>query len=269
MQHKRPSLTCRIAVWLIAFAVAALPSVVNANDAEEAAPPADNAAAQKVKLPGIKIDTENKRVDIDAKVVLDEGLLELVACIKDSKEHESLVVIEAVPMHIHTALLLIGAENGRPAMVKPANEEKTQWLHLPPKGDPIAVSLVYPDPEDETKTIERPISDFIKRTEDGIGNDGDEEEKAEEPAKVFDTFLFAGSIMSQNEQGDREYVADVYGNVISISTFGDEVLCLPARISQENAALVWSVDKKHLPKRGTKVTLRLTLKEKALEQGGE
>lgn len=217
--------------------------------------------ADKVALPGIKIDAKNKRIDVDAKIALSEGLLELVACTKDSKEHESLVVVEATPLHIHTALLLIGANNGHPAMVKPANEEKTKWLHLPPRGDPIAVSLVYPDPEDEKKTIERPISDFLKRTEDDPANGGKEEGEAKGPAEQFDTFVFAGSIVSENEKGERQYVADVEGNVISISTFGDEVICLPAQISKENAALVWAVDAKNLPKVGTKVKLRLTLKE--------
>lgn len=221
--------------------------------------PAENPGAEQVELPGIKIDAKNKRVDVSAKIALDEGLLELIACTNDTKEHESLVIIEAVPMHVHAALLLIGAENGHPARVEPANEERTQWLHLPPRGDVITVSLVYPDPEDKKKTIERPISDFLKRSErdDAFG---DEDEELAGPAKVFESFLFAGSVLVKTDNGKQQYVADESGNVISISTFGDELLCLPSRVSQENSALVWSVNDKHLPDVGTKVTLRLTLK---------
>lgn len=227
-----------------------------------AAPPAEEKpAAEKVELPGIKIDAKNKRVDVAAKVALNEGLLELIACINDTKEHESLVVIEAVPMHIHAALLLIGANNGHPAMVKPANEEKTEWLHLPPRGDEIAVSLLYPDPGDKDKMIERPISDFLKRAERDPAFAPDEQDEVDGPAKVFNTFLFAGSVLVDQKNGERRYLADENGNIISISTFGDEVLCLPSRISQENSALVWSVNNKHLPKVGTKVSLRLTLKD--------
>ena len=227
----------------------------------EPKPASDPANAEKVSLPGITIDAENKRVDVAAKIALDEGLLELIACTTDTKEHESLVIIDAVPMHIHAALLLIGASNGHPARAEPANEEKTEWLHLPPRGDPIAISLVYPDPKDKDKTIERPISDFLKRAEPDPVLDEDGQEGLEPPAKVFETFLFAGSAIVKGQDGEQQYVADESGNVVSISTFGDELLCLPSRISQENTALVWSVNDQHLPKAGTKVTMRLTLIE--------
>ncbi len=231
-----------------------------ADSAEQLDSP-DKPVAEKVELPGITIDAKNKLVDVVAKVALDHGLLELVACTKDTKEHESLLIIDAVPMHIHAALLLIGADNGHPAMAKPANEERTEWIHLPPRGDEILVSLVYPDPEDEQKTIERPIGDFLKRAERDPAPNPGVEEAADGPAKVFEVFLFAGSVLVDREGEERTYVADQSGNVISISTFGDELLCLPSRVSQENSALVWSVDDKHLPKVGTKVSLRLKLKE--------
>jgi len=222
----------------------------------------DKPDAEQVELPGITIDTKNKRIDVSARVALDEGLLELIACIPDTKEHESLVVVDAVPMHIHAALLLIGANNGHPARVEPANEEKTQWRHLPPRGDRIAISLVYPDPKNKGKTIDRPISDFLKRTQEDPALDPDEQDEQDDPAKVFAAFLFAGSVMVDGQDGKRQYLADESGQVVSISTFGDEVLCLPTRMSQENAALVWSVNDKYLPAVGSKVKLRLTLKEK-------
>lgn len=227
------------------------------------------AEVQQVKLPGITIDIENKRVDIAGSISLDEGLLELIACTKDSKEHESLVMIDAVPMHVHAALLLIGAENGQPAAVKPANEEKTQWMHLPPSGDPVVVSLVYTDPKDGAKVIERRISDFLKRADRQQDVDEQEREQMPDPATVFETFLFSGSIVGQNPDGQKHYMADQSGNVVSISTFGDEVLCLPSRQSQDNHALEWAVNNTHLPKPGTKVTLRLTLAPKQIQNQDE
>lgn len=240
-------------------------SVIAGDEADEPKP--DAPAADQVELPGIEIDSKNKRVDVSAKVALDDGLLELIACISDSKEHESLVVIDAAPVHIHAALLLIGAENGHPAMVKPANEEKTEWLHLPPRGDEIAVSLVYPDPENKEKMIERPISDFLKRAERNGGLEPEDPDDLEDPAEVFDAFIFAGSVVVKQQDGDQQYLADVNGNVVSISTFGDEVLCLPMQVSQENSALVWSVNDEHLPEVGTKVLLRLTLKQPPDQEG--
>ncbi|MGB0768959.1 MAG: YdjY domain-containing protein, partial [Phycisphaeraceae bacterium] len=161
----------------------------------------------------------------------------------------------------HTALLLIGAQNGHPAMVKPANEEKTAWHHLPPRGDRVALSLLIPDPEDEAKRIERPISDFIRRSEHAAEAEGgvSDDEAREAIAEAFDGFLFTGSQIAEADDGRRLYLADESGHVVSISTFGDEVLGLPSRVSQDNNALAWSADPTHLPKVGTEVTLRLTL----------
>ncbi|MEM6506245.1 MAG: YdjY domain-containing protein [Planctomycetota bacterium] len=255
-----------LAVLVFAQLFSAFPSLGDEAGDNKLEP--DAPAADKVELPGITIDAKHKRVDIDAKVALDNGLLELIACIPDSKEHESLVVIDAAPVHLHAALLLIGANNGHPAMVKPANKERTEWLHLPPRGDAIAVSLVYPDLEGKDKVIERPISDFLKRAERIDGGVPEDAEDLDEPAEVFEAFLFAGSVVVKDEEGKQEYLADINGNVVSISTFGDEVLCLPTRVSQNNSELVWSVNDKHLPKVGTKVKLRLALKQ-AQDQPGE
>ncbi len=75
-------------------------------------------ALRKLNLPGIKLNLEERCVDVNATVCLHKGLLELVACTKGSKEHESILSIAARPMHIHTAMLLMGARPGTPAMRK-------------------------------------------------------------------------------------------------------------------------------------------------------
>ena len=89
-----------------------------------------NAVAEPVKLPGIEINVQARCVDVEATVCLREGTLELVACTKDSKEHESIVAIAARPMHVHAALLLLGAEPGNPAIMKPVEGEETSWLKV-------------------------------------------------------------------------------------------------------------------------------------------
>ena len=45
--------------------------------------------------------------------------------------------------------------------------------------------------------------------------------------------------------------------LISIATFGDEVLCLPGVHGNDNGSLMWEVDTTKVPKVGSKVTLRL------------
>jgi len=218
--------------------------------------PAGKPVRKNVKLPGLVLNFQKRCVDIEASICLDRGFLELIACTKGSKEHESIVAIKARPMHIHASLLLLGVKPGNPAMQKPINKEKTRWVHLPPAGDPVGVYLVFKNKKG--KTVERPISDFVarsdKRLDEKVGADDDGEEKE---IKFPNTFLFAGSLLRGNGSGQRTYLSGVSGNVISISTFGDELLCLPGVYARDNGSLMWQVDATELPKVRSKVTLRL------------
>jgi hypothetical protein len=202
------------------------------------------------------IDFQQGHVDIESTVCLRQGLLELIACTKGTKEHESIVVVHAKPMHIHLALLLLGAKNGNPAMRRPTNEDGTQWIDVPPSGDPVDVYLVLKSKDG--KLVERPISDFVaparKETDKEVGAKSD---NAAGAPKFPRTFLFAGSLLRQQGPGPRKYLSELSGDVISVVTFGDELLCLPDIQSQDDASLVWQVDATDLPAIGTKVTLRL------------
>jgi hypothetical protein len=220
------------------------------------APPDQKTESPSLKLPGLTINSEARSVDIEATICLDEGALELVACTKGTKEHESILTVAARPIHIHTALLLVGAKNGNPAMRKPLDEEFTRWVDLPPRGDLIDVFLEFKDSTGQL--VERPISDFIVRRGDHSEEPGSPEAVAR--SRFPNTFIFAGSQISDAGTGQREYLADGSGHVISIGTFGDELLCLPDVHSHDNGALLWHIDPTHLPKLGTKVTLRLRLK---------
>ncbi|MFO8027399.1 MAG: YdjY domain-containing protein [Opitutales bacterium] len=211
-----------------------------------------------VRLPGVEIHSEKGIVDVDGQIALTDGLLELVACTEGTKEHEAIVRIDALPIHVHTALLLIGARNGTPAMRKPINEEQTRWMHVRPSGQSIKVSLVLKDAEGEA--VERPISDFIRRTEGDPympDMETETEESDEEKESFPNVFLFTGSHLVEGEEDNKQYLADQSGHVITISTFGDELLGLADIQSRENGELVWEVDPTHLPPLDTEVTLRL------------
>lgn len=208
--------------------------------------------AEPVKLPGIEVNVQARCVDVEATVCLREGTLELVACTKDSKEHESIVAIAARPMHVHAALLLLGAEPGNPAIVKPVEGEETGWLKVPPRGDLVDVSLVWK--KEGGQITERPISDFIVRADSNGIEDGEDKEREGFPTHAF---LFAGSRLIANGEGPRVYLSDRSGNLISLATFGDELLCLPGVHSRENRALLWEVNPTQLPELGTQVILRL------------
>jgi hypothetical protein len=217
--------------------------------------PADlRAAVGKLQMPGVKINLDEWCVDVDSRVSLREGLLELIACVKDTKEHESIVAIEAKPSHVHTALLLLGAKPGSPASQQPIDDEMDDFRYIPPSGSPVDVFLVIKEPGG--KQVELPISEFIKEADD---HDASVEPAAEDERAKFPThtFLFAGSTLVGEGDGPRHYLCDTEGNVISISTFGDELLCLPGFHEQANDALMWQVNGAKLPEIDGKVILRL------------
>ena len=229
--------------------------------ARDAAPPPASRAEPipELNFPGLTINARERCIDIDATVCLSEGALELIACNKGGKIHESIVAVEARPSHIHTALLLLGANNGTPAMRRPVNEAQTRWVDIPPTGDLINVFLEFNNAEG--KPVERPISDFIRRTNrDGVdrAKSGPEENQVQ---SIPHAFVFAGSHLKDHGDGPRGYLADISGHVISMCTFGDELLCLPEIHSHQQGALTWDIDPTHLPKKGTPVTLRLRLKK--------
>ena len=209
-----------------------------------------------IKLPGITVDFEGNVVDIEATVCLDKGLLELIACRKGSKEHESIVAVEARAMHIHTALLLLGAQNGNPAMRKQVGTKEKRWVELPAKGDPIEVLLVF---KKGNTPVEKPIGDFVIHAQDfeKLSTQSDDLPQKPKLRKFPDRFLFAGSQLTQTRSGPSEYQADKSGHIISVVTFGDELLCLPEIQSQKNGMLSWRIKPRQLPQVGDKVTLRL------------
>lgn len=253
--------------WLVAhpFLFAETPVETPANEttdtpaetATEEEPKSLREALDRLQLPGIKINIDEWTVDVDATVTLHDGLLELIACIKDSKEHESVIAVNAKPSHIHTALLLIGATPGNPAMRKIVGEgEDTRFIDLPPRGGLVDVYLVIDTPEGKK---EFPINKFIAKSSD----DYYDSNTVEDPDKKREfypthTFMFTGSILVDREEGEpRQYVADYSGNVISIVTFGDELLSTPEIHDDANQSLVWEVISDGLPAIDAPVTLRL------------
>ncbi len=216
----------------------------------------DEATLEKLKLPGIRIDAKQKHVDVDGTVCLDSGALELVACTKDTKEHESIVLLNAKPVHIHMALLLIGAVPGSPAMQKQVGEgEEKRWVFYRASGQPVEVLLVYQG--EDGKEVAKPVADFIRKIQgEDVFVEGQKPKAKGEPFPTS-TFLFMGSHLIENGEGPRRYIAEESGNVISISSFGDEMLGLAEHYSDSNGSLIWEINPDKMPPLGTKIRLRL------------
>ena len=206
---------------------------------------------------GITIDRKKRTVDIEARVCLrDESWLELLACTKSTKEHESILSITARPSEVHGALLLIGLTEGSPQSFRKVDGK---IVTIPPKGPRVTVSLIYKN--DKGKTVEVPAHHWMKNQKTG------------KPMKDS-TWLFTGSYFEKykvpEKRGSKKlvarerYAADLSGTILSLVNFGDEVLSRDTTLTDKKAQ-VWIMQVKKVPPRRTKVTIRLraTAKPKA------
>ena len=103
------------------------------------------------------IDAKNKRVVVDGTVVLREGQLEMFACPRGTKEHESIVAVDTKAYAVHAGLLAVGAETGTPVQFQPKYEPAT--------GTEVDVQVVWTD---EAGKVQRDrAQDWIKNVKTG------------------------------------------------------------------------------------------------------
>lgn len=91
------------------------------------------------------LDMNQKRVIVFGEIVLREGLLELLCCLKRTKEHEAIIAVDAQAQAIHAGLLAIGAEVGEPATFMPE--------YKPATGQRIDVFVTYLDENNRPKRV--------------------------------------------------------------------------------------------------------------------
>ena len=85
----------------------------------------------------VLLDVDGKRLLLKTKVCLLEGLLEMFCCVKQTKEHESILSIDSEAYVIHTGLLALGAKPGSPVKFQPE--------YSPPKGTRIRIFCQWTD----------------------------------------------------------------------------------------------------------------------------
>ena len=84
----------------------------------------------------VLLDAKGKKLLLKSEVVLREGLLELLVCLKRTKEHESILSVDAPAQIIHAGLLALGAKQGSPVRWQPEFQAAT--------GQPIDIFLLGP-----------------------------------------------------------------------------------------------------------------------------
>lgn len=218
------------------------------------APPTAPATKGMTELsPGIRADVSAKAVEFDAEVIVNLSdpkrtvYLEVLACPRNTKEHESLVMTSVKPSMVHAAMLAAGFKPGAPVTWR---EEAGKSVPTPATGDPVRVEFRWTDPASGEARSAGPL-EWVKNSKTG--------ERASE-LKESGGFVFAGSVMVKKPTGGERYDADDAGTLIGLASFGSETVAWTRAFSPDSSvdAPVWIADRERVPKIGTKVVVRLT-----------
>lgn len=216
----------------IAFAGCASPAAGSGS-----APPA---ARTVTVASGVLADRLAREVRVAATVACDRGWLEQAVCRSGTRDHESLLSIDAPPSAVHAALLLVGLEPGAPGSWREVPGTPDGVERVPPRGP--AVELWVRSPKGEV-----PLSSWIHDPVRGA-------RFADQP------WVFAGSMVRPNTRSmgpGEHFVADRTGSVVGLVTFGDELIAcrevLPDRV--EVAAPQWQARTEAMPPSGERVEL--------------
>ncbi len=179
------------------------------------------------------VDMKRKLVVVDGQVCLREGPLELFACPKQTKEHESVISVNASPQVVHAGLLAVGAKVGKPVQFAPE--------YRPASGVVVKIQLLWRDSEGHKH--QAPAQQWVRHVKTGKAMQHD--------------WVFAGSQFWTDPDSGKQYYFANDGDFICVSNFPSATLDLPIVSSQTNSQLVFEAFTEHIPPKGTKVRLVL------------
>ncbi len=217
------------------------------------------------------ITRDRKSVVALGEICLREGFLEFFACVRGSKEHESIIAMNLKPFLLHAGLLIVGAEPGRPAQFSPE--------FVPPQGPKIDIQVLWRDEQGAIRQCR--AQELVLENEEMFFNNenreaGDEETAVDAtdagvpadvavlngPQEMSVPFVFTGSFFrefeDENGQMRQVYMADATGELFGVSNFPASILDVPMRSSDSNDELMFAPYTERIPPIGTPVTLILT-----------
>lgn len=237
-------------------------------------PLVDDPSSLKLLQPSypIWIDGDDKRVVMVGRVCQRRAPLELFACTRGGKEHESVLAVNTEAWLMHAALLAVDAEPGSPVAFVPE--------YVPASGTEIEIAVIWEDESGRRRRARaqdwvRDVSALYERFQGVIANQFDDELNLVDQHAAWKSmehpWVFAGSQFVKDEQtGEGSYLANAEGELICVSNFPTAVLDVPIRSSDSNASLMFETFTERIPPLGTPVTMVLTpvLGERAEDEDG-
>lgn len=174
-------------------------------------------------------DKENKRVIARGAICVQEGLLEMFACPRDTKEHEAIISVHAKAWEVHATLVALGIDPGKPVTWR----EK----YVAVSGPIMNIEVWWME---DGKLVKRRAQDMMLNT------------NTEKPMQC--DFVFGGSVQEHNEaNGEHVYMAN-FGPMINVANQTDAMIDVSIQSSMDAAdGLLFAANPKTVPPVNTKV----------------
>jgi hypothetical protein len=199
--------------------------------AQTASPPPDTAQPEIKKISkneyaigAVRLNKQTRELRMPGVVNMDSGIVELLACVKGGKVHESVLVIDIIPHHLQVALLLLGLEYH--------GDLEYQGDPRQPKGDSVEVWVEW---KSKGKVVRKRGEDLIY----------DIPKKRSMPHTPW---VFTGSRVINGV-----FQADVQKSIIT--TYHDPYTIIDNPLPEGGDDTVYEVNESIVPPRGTKVVL--------------
>lgn len=179
-------------------------------------------------------DPARRELVILSQVVLREGPLEHLLCLKGTKEHESILATSAEARAIHAGLLLTKAVPDHPVRFQPKFE--------PPAGSKIRIELKWLD--DKKKPQSAMARTMVRNF------------KTNKPIEI--DWVFGGSLIVEDPRTKKPFYAATEGDYFTVANFSSAILDLPVPSSASDAERQFEAYTPNVPPLGTWVWMHLS-----------
>lgn len=181
----------------------------------------------------IWINDTSKQVMVRGQICLRQGPLEMFACPLQTKEHESVIAVEAKSSEVHACLVALGFEPGSPVQWQPDYKSAT--------GPTVKIDVRWKQSDSE-KTVDAKTMVKKSGTQQTLQTD----------------WVFGGSeIFVDRVDGRKIYYADS-GEMVCLSNFSTAMLDVPIQSSDSADGLLFEANTDAIPPMGTQVYLIMT-----------
>ena len=186
-------------------------------------------------------DKARKQVIVRGAICMNDGLLEMFACPRDTKEHEAIISVHAKASEIHAVLLAFGVKKGSPMIW---HEE-----YFPVDGPVMNIEIWWTDKNGNL--IKRRAQELIRNTDTGKAMSCD--------------FVFGGSEELYDPYTKRnDYMAD-YGPMINVANQPDAMIDVSIESSAEAQGSLFEAFTENLPPVNTKAYIVISATGKRVE----